>query len=172
MKKMTIATLAAIAAFGISGNAFAWPGDDCQDPVEEACCPLIETGNINIDPNDIIVGLGGGTTMKVNGNNVNATVDAYQDIKNITVKAGNVQAPASAVMPLEEITVDRCGNVTGYTEKMGTLAGNMSVNQSSAQFDSSVGANIAGASFQAFSSPTVLVVGGGYSPEIAPEVAP
>jgi hypothetical protein len=161
MKKMTIATLTAIAAFGFSGTTFASNGG--PHPVEEACCPLIEVGDIDV--NDIIVGVNG-TAMKVNGNNVDASVNASQSISQICVVAGNVQAPATAVMPLEEVRVDRCGNITGYSESLGTLAGNMTVNQSSATFDSSVGANIAGASFQAFSSPTVLVVGGQYAPSV------
>ncbi|MWV55379.1 hypothetical protein, partial [Chlorobium phaeovibrioides] len=114
-----------------------------------------------ITVNDVIVSLGAGDAVKVNGNYVEGSIDASMDINSFSItNNGNATAPSTAIMPVQTTTTECCN--TTVTESLASVPGSMTVNQSGATFDSAIGFNNASAAFQAFSSPTVLVTGGGY----------
>jgi len=114
-----------------------------------------------ITVNDVIVSLGAGDAVKVNGNYVEGSINASMDINSFSItNSGNATAPSTAIMPVETTTTERCN--TTVTESLASVPGSMTVNQSNATFDSAIGFNNASAAFQAFNSPTVLVTGGGY----------
>jgi len=111
--------------------------------------------------NDVIVSLGVGDAVKVNGNYVEGSINASMDINSFSItNSGNATHPSTAVMPVETTTTQCCNSVV--TESLASVPGSMTINQSAAQFDSAIGFNNASAAFQAFNSPTVLVTGGGY----------
>lgn len=114
-----------------------------------------------ITVNDVIVSLGAGDAVKVNGNYVEGSIDASMDINSFSItNSGNATAPSTAIMPVQTTTTECCN--TTVTESLASVPGSMTVNQSGATFDSAIGFNNASAAFQAFNSPTVLVTGGGY----------